>query len=140
MRKELRTLLGIAGVAAAMSVGAQTVVYPSPPTTTEVYPADRSYEARVVSSRAVNGAPEERCTMERQQVGPLELPGVLIAGTIDLLTGKPQSTPYVQRCSTVKTTAYWDVTYEFNGLIHHAQLSAPPGATIAVDGAGVPRG
>jgi hypothetical protein len=137
MRNKLKMLLGAAGVAAAMQAGAQMTMYPS--TTPDVYPADRLYEARVVSSRAVSGAPEQRCWMERQQVGPLELPGVLIGGTIDLLTGKPQSTPYIQRCSTVTSTAYWDVTYDFNGVTHHAQLSTPPGNTITVNGFGDPR-
>jgi len=136
MRTKLQIFLGVAGLAATMQAGAQVAVYPS---TEPVSPADQLYQAPVIASRAVNGAPEQRCWMERQQVGPLELPGVLIVGTVDLLTGKPQSTPYVQRCSTVTSTAYWDVTYEFQGVVRHAALNTPPGPTIAVNGFGDPR-
>ena len=49
----------------------------------------------------------------------------------------------VQRCATVQSSAhpeYWDVTYHFRGVVHRAQLSAPPGRTIVVDENGVPRG
>jgi len=34
---------------------------------------------------------------------------------------------------------YWDVTYEFRGIEHHVQMTAPPGATIAVNRNGDPR-
>jgi uncharacterized protein YcfJ len=49
----------------------------------------------------------------------------------------------VQRCENAPSganPAYWDVTYDFRGIEHRAQLSAPPGATIAVNGNGEPRG
>jgi len=49
----------------------------------------------------------------------------------------------VQRCTTVQSSAradYWDVTYDFRGYQHRAQLSAPPGPTITVNGNGEPRG
>ena len=48
----------------------------------------------------------------------------------------------VQRCENVPTGAqpdYWDVTYEFRGVEHRAQLSAPPGRTITVNQNGEPR-
>ena len=48
----------------------------------------------------------------------------------------------VRRCSAVPGTArpeYWDVTYVFRGREHRTQLSAPPGATITVNGRGEPR-
>jgi len=47
----------------------------------------------------------------------------------------------VQRCQTVASAApaYWDVTYVFRGMEHRVQMSAPPGATIAVNGNGEPR-
>jgi uncharacterized protein YcfJ len=47
----------------------------------------------------------------------------------------------VQRCETTQSTtpAYWDVTYKYRGLEHRVQMSAPPGATIAVNGNGEPR-
>ncbi len=49
----------------------------------------------------------------------------------------------VQRCTNVSSSAnpdYWDVTYNFRGVEHRVQLSAPPGRTIAVNGNGEPRG
>jgi uncharacterized protein YcfJ len=47
----------------------------------------------------------------------------------------------VQRCETTQnaTPAYWDVTYNYRGLDHHVQMSAPPGPTIFVNGKGEPR-
>jgi uncharacterized protein YcfJ len=49
----------------------------------------------------------------------------------------------VQHCATVPHNArpeYWDVTYNFRGREHRAQMSAPPGPTIAVNSRGEPRG
>jgi uncharacterized protein YcfJ len=49
----------------------------------------------------------------------------------------------VQRCSTVPSSAqpdFWDVTYNFRGIEHRAQMTAPPGPTIWVNEAGEPRG
>jgi uncharacterized protein YcfJ len=49
----------------------------------------------------------------------------------------------VQRCTTVSGDfhpAYWDVTYLFQGVEHRAQMTAPPGPTIMVNGYGEPRG
>jgi uncharacterized protein YcfJ len=49
----------------------------------------------------------------------------------------------VQRCANVSSNArpeYYDVTYNFNGIEHRVQMSAPPGPTIAVNGNGEPRG
>ena len=48
----------------------------------------------------------------------------------------------VQRCAYAPDNSapdYWDVTYEFRGMTHHVQLTAPPGATIPVDRDGNPR-
>jgi uncharacterized protein YcfJ len=47
----------------------------------------------------------------------------------------------VQRCETTQnaTPAYWDVTYNYRGLEHRVQMSAPPGEAIAVNGNGEPR-
>jgi uncharacterized protein YcfJ len=55
--------------------------------------------------------------------------------------GSTTSTQDVQRCqNTVSgTPAYWDVTYNFRGRDHQLQMSAAPGATIAVNGNGEPR-
>ncbi len=49
----------------------------------------------------------------------------------------------VQRCATTEgsaTPAYWDVTYNFRGVEHRMQTGAPPGATVAVNERGEPRG
>jgi uncharacterized protein YcfJ len=49
----------------------------------------------------------------------------------------------VQRCQTYANQGppdYWDVTYTFRGLQHRVQMSAPPGATVTVNGNGEPRG
>jgi uncharacterized protein YcfJ len=47
----------------------------------------------------------------------------------------------VQRCQTVQSTnpEYWDVTYNYRGMEHRVQMSAPPGRTILVNGNGEPR-
>jgi Beta/Gamma crystallin len=105
-------------------------------------PVDRRYQARVTSVRAVVGGPGQQCWVEKQQIGPLELPGAIVGGMVDLLSGR-QSTQYIQHCQTIPSGAhpdYWDVTYEFQGIEHHVQTSAPPGPTIAVNGNGEPRG
>ncbi len=48
----------------------------------------------------------------------------------------------IRRCDATVSgaPAYWDVTYRFRGVAHHAQLSTPPGPTITVNGNGLPRG
>jgi len=48
----------------------------------------------------------------------------------------------VQHCENVSQNTrpdYWDVTYEFRGQEHRAQLSSPPGRTITVNEYGEPR-
>jgi len=48
----------------------------------------------------------------------------------------------VQRCTTMPASSrpdYWDVTYNFRGLEHRVQMTAPPGATVTVNGNGEPR-
>jgi uncharacterized protein YcfJ len=48
----------------------------------------------------------------------------------------------VQRCAAVpgsREPTYWDVTYQFRGQTHRAQLAAAPGRTITVNGRGEPR-
>jgi uncharacterized protein YcfJ len=47
----------------------------------------------------------------------------------------------VQRCQTSQATEpeYWDVTYNYRGVEHRVQMSAPPGRTIAVNARGEPR-
>ena len=48
----------------------------------------------------------------------------------------------VRRCETVASTTpeYWDVTYNYRGIEHHAQMSTQPGPTIPVNRNGEPRG
>lgn len=49
----------------------------------------------------------------------------------------------VKHCATVpsQTPAFWDVTYNFQGVEHRVQLGAPPpGPTITVNANGEPRG
>ena len=146
MRIELKTLLGVAGILVATQAGAQ-VIYERPAVIVQpapaviVSPADQVYQAPVISARAVTGAPEQRCWMEKKQIGPIELPGAIIAGVGDLLSGQHSEMPYVQRCETVPSgTAYWDVLYEFGGVQHRAQLASPPGPTVAVNAYGDLRG
>jgi len=56
--------------------------------------------------------------------------------------GTQTYTQNVQRCHTVAGSAqvaYWDVTYNFRGQTHRAQLSFAPGSTITVNDRGEPR-
>ena len=51
-------------------------------------------------------------------------------------------TQNVQRCEYVPTSAsldYWDVTYNFGGNEHRAQMTTTPGTTIVVNAQGEPR-
>jgi uncharacterized protein YcfJ len=71
--------------------------------------------------------------------------GALAGGAIGAHVGREGSERGgrdVQRCENTSsgTPAYWDVTYDFRGTQHHAQMSAPPGATITVNASGEPRG
>lgn len=54
--------------------------------------------------------------------------------------GVGYETREVQRCRTVTNAqpAYYDVTYWYRGVEHHAQTAAAPGATIRVDAEGTP--
>ena len=47
----------------------------------------------------------------------------------------------VRRCADTAggPPAYWDVAYNFGGVEHHIQMSAPPGPNITVNGNGDPR-
>jgi uncharacterized protein YcfJ len=55
--------------------------------------------------------------------------------------GTNQVAQDVQRCEAIpsRTPQYWDVTYEFRGVEHRAQLASEPGRTITVNREGVPR-
>jgi uncharacterized protein YcfJ len=56
--------------------------------------------------------------------------------------GTTAQTQDVQRCEAIPGSAktdYWDVTYNFRGVEHRAQLASQPGPTITVNEAGEPR-
>jgi uncharacterized protein YcfJ len=71
--------------------------------------------------------------------------GAVAGGAIGANVGRSNTTIVdrdVRRCDTVASTqpAYWDVTYNYRGVEHRLQMSSPPGATIAVNRDGEPRG
>jgi hypothetical protein len=122
--------------APAVVAPAPAVVTPAP-AATYVRLEDQRFDARVISARAVFTTSGRQCWVEREQIGPLELPGAIIAGVGDLLTGRQRAT-YFEHCTTVPSGRpdYWDVAYEFRGTERHVQLRVAPGATIAVNGNG----
>lgn len=67
--------------------------------------------------------------------------GAVIGSNVGRSDGGTSYGGDVRRCETTPsaTPAYWDVTYRYRGLDHRAQMSAAPGATIAVNGNGEPR-
>jgi uncharacterized protein YcfJ len=141
-------------------------------------PQEQLFSVPVTSVRAVVGAPEQRCWVERQQVvedrGDVNVPGAIVGAVIggvlghqvgggrgkDVATaggavagaasganvGRGGSQVYsqdVQRCRTAERRGrpeYWDVSYNFRGVLHRAQFSAPPGSVITVNASGEPRG
>lgn len=120
------------------------VVTPAPVVAAPTYvrPEDQRFAARVISVRAIMTTPgqQQQCWVEKEKIGPLELPGAIIGGIGDALAGKQRQT-YFEHCATVPSGAqlqYWDVTYEFRGVERRVQLAAAPGATIAVNGNGEP--
>lgn len=55
---------------------------------------------------------------------------------------QPAQTRDVQRCRDIPSQArpeFWDVTYNFRGLDHQVQLTAPPGPSVTVNEHGEPR-
>ena len=104
---------------------------------------ERVVEVPVTSVRAVVGPPEQRCWVERQEVEGRSAPNV--GGAIGANIGRNGEvySQDVQRCTSVPSNAppdYWDVTYTFRGQVHHVQMSAPPGPTIAInESSGEPR-
>jgi len=71
--------------------------------------------------------------------------GAAVGAAIGANVNRGPDTTYsqdVQRCAYAPNNAapaYWDVTYDFRGMPHHVQMTAPPGPTIAVDRDGNPR-
>jgi uncharacterized protein YcfJ len=69
--------------------------------------------------------------------------GAVGGAAIGANVGRGGYTQDVQRCENVSSNMrpdYWDVTYEFRGQEHRAQLASPPGPTITVNESGEPRG
>jgi uncharacterized protein YcfJ len=72
--------------------------------------------------------------------------GAVAGAAIGANVGRGDQTVYsqdVQRCESAQGQGppdYWDVTYNFRGIEHHVQLSAPPGPTLTVNDNGDPRG
>jgi uncharacterized protein YcfJ len=67
--------------------------------------------------------------------------GAALGANVDKLGGQPASRD-VRRCENAATSGppqYWDVTYEFRGVEHRVQMSAPPGRTMTVNANGEPR-
>jgi uncharacterized protein YcfJ len=71
--------------------------------------------------------------------------GAIAGGVVGANVGRSSGAPVaqdVQRCENVQSQAapsYWDVTYNFRGVEHRIQMSAPPGPTILVNERGEPR-
>jgi uncharacterized protein YcfJ len=70
--------------------------------------------------------------------------GALAGGAIGSQVGRGSGGTYerdVQRCERVadRMPEYWDVTYNYRGLEHRVQMTAPPGRTILVNRDGEPR-
>ena len=98
-------------------------------------PRERLFEVPVTSVRAVLGAPERRCWVERQ---PEQRDGSSAdRGVIGHQTGRS----VVRRCEQVSddAPAFWEVSYSFRGRAHRIQMNGPPGRTITVNRKGEPR-
>ena len=71
--------------------------------------------------------------------------GAVVGAAVGANVGRDSGATYdrdVQHCETTASgpPQYWDVTYNFRNVEHRLQMSAPPGATIAVNQNGEPRG
>lgn len=72
--------------------------------------------------------------------------GVVAGAAVGSNVGRDRNgqplTQDVQRCTgnpAGSTPDYWDVTYQFRGVTHRAQMTTPPGRTVTVNAAGEPR-
>lgn len=68
--------------------------------------------------------------------------GAAIGANVGRDGGQPGYTQDVQRCVEVPGQVrpnYWDVTYYFQGVEHHAQMANPPGPNVTVNKFGEPR-
>ena len=68
--------------------------------------------------------------------------GAAVGANVNRPSGGRVYSQDVQRCATVSGSGrpeYWDVTYNFRGQMHRAQLGFAPGSTLTVNGRGEPR-
>lgn len=68
--------------------------------------------------------------------------GAAIGSQVGQSSQRGPVTQDVQRCSPSggrDQVDYWDVTYEFRGVIHHVQLTERPGPSVTVNAQGEPR-
>lgn len=68
--------------------------------------------------------------------------GVAIGSQVGQSSQRGPVTQEVQRCSPSggrDRVDYWDVTYEFRGVLHHVQLTERPGPSVTVNAQGEPR-
>lgn len=67
--------------------------------------------------------------------------GAVVGGAIGNSQGNTR-TEDVRHCAPAQVQGppqYWDTVYTFRGVEHHLQTTAPPGATVTVNGYGEPR-
>jgi uncharacterized protein YcfJ len=68
--------------------------------------------------------------------------GAAVGANAGRSSGQTATSRDVQHCASTPSQAkpeFWDVTYNFQGVEHRVQMTAPPGATITVNGQGEPR-
>jgi uncharacterized protein YcfJ len=68
--------------------------------------------------------------------------GAAVGANVGRSSGQQSYSQDVQRCENVSGQArpdYWDVTYNFRGVEHRVQMTAPPGPTVSVNEQGEPR-
>jgi uncharacterized protein YcfJ len=142
---------------------------PAPPPNYSYYPryGEPTYQADVISVRAVGGPPEQRCWTENRSSTDRNVAGAIVGGILGGVLGHQiggghgrdvatalgavggafagnqvaKKTGTVQKCSTDYSgpPAYYDVVYRFRGRDYTAQLSFAPGPTIPVNARGEPR-
>lgn len=67
--------------------------------------------------------------------------GAAIGSNVNRGDSAPSYAQDVRHCESVPSTtpAYWDVTYDFNGIQHRVQMASEPGRYIPVNENGEPR-
>ncbi len=67
--------------------------------------------------------------------------GAVAGAAIGANAARGSSSRDVRRCEMLASgdPDYWDVSYQYRGVEHHVQMSAPPGKTIYVNDRGEPR-